>query len=332
MTGLPLTGLAAQAQDSLVMNESTSASPTAVVMPTCTTGADLYNTSTHSWSCVSTGGGLTINSTTISGGATNAVLYGDGSVLQNASGVTRTAPGQFTFTQTGLGTSLNDAIEAVNTTAAASGAQQISPCIHQEGQGWKTTSTAASQAVDWCTYVLPVQGTTNPTSELVFASSINGGAYSTEAYLTSAGVLGVSTVQAFIAGLALQSASTSVPVTLQLGVAGATAKLATNLAWQADAFQSTGTKFTISGCSAGTTVGGASAGQFASGTTGTCTVVITMNGATGLTATNGWACHAVDISAAAPILLPQTATSTTTCTISGTTTSGDTIVFMAMAY
>jgi hypothetical protein len=49
--------LAAQAQDTVVMNESTSAAPTAVVMPTCTTGADLYNTSTHSWSCVATGGG-----------------------------------------------------------------------------------------------------------------------------------------------------------------------------------------------------------------------------------------------------------------------------------
>lgn len=90
------------------------------------------------------------------------------------------------------------------------------------------------------------------------------------------------------------------------------------------------TKFTISGCSAGTTVGGATAGQFASGTTGTCTVVITMNGATGITAPNGWACSANDISIG--VALPQTATSTTTCTISGATSSGNIVVFQAMAY
>ena len=55
-SAVALTDLAAQAQDSIVMNEVSSAAPTAVVMPTCTTGADLYNTTTHAWSCVSTGG------------------------------------------------------------------------------------------------------------------------------------------------------------------------------------------------------------------------------------------------------------------------------------
>ena len=55
---LPLATLATQAADSLIMNATVStATPTAVVMPTCTSGADLYNTSTHSWSCVSTSGG-----------------------------------------------------------------------------------------------------------------------------------------------------------------------------------------------------------------------------------------------------------------------------------
>lgn len=50
--------LSAQAADTVDMNATGgSASPTAVAMPTCTTGADLYNTSSHSWSCVSTGGG-----------------------------------------------------------------------------------------------------------------------------------------------------------------------------------------------------------------------------------------------------------------------------------
>lgn len=53
-----LASLATQAADTVVQNATGgSATPTAVAMPTCTTGADLYNTSTHSWSCVSTGGG-----------------------------------------------------------------------------------------------------------------------------------------------------------------------------------------------------------------------------------------------------------------------------------
>ena len=96
-------------------------------------------------------------------------------------------------------------------------------------------------------------------------------------------------------------------------------------------FISNGTKFTLTGCSAGTTVGGATSGQFASGTTGTCTVVITMNGATGMTAPNGWSCWANDITTPAD-LINQTASSTTTATLSGTTVSGDTINFGCMAY
>lgn len=50
-------GLATEAADTVVMNATGgTAAPTPVVMPTCTTGANLYNTSTHSWSCVSVGG------------------------------------------------------------------------------------------------------------------------------------------------------------------------------------------------------------------------------------------------------------------------------------
>jgi hypothetical protein len=95
---------------------------------------------------------------------------------------------------------------------------------------------------------------------------------------------------------------------------------------------SAGTKFTASGCSNTTTVGGATAGQFASGTTGACTVVITINGATGLTAPNGWSCFAADITAGHLVDFTQTATSTTTCTVSATTTSGDTVVWHAIGY
>ncbi len=57
-SAVALSDLATQAADTVVMNATGStAAPTAVAMPTCTTGAVLYNTSTHAWSCVSTGGG-----------------------------------------------------------------------------------------------------------------------------------------------------------------------------------------------------------------------------------------------------------------------------------
>lgn len=61
---VPLSALAAQAADTVVMNASGgSASPTAVVMPPgCTTGVT-YNTSTHAWSCV-TSTALTCTGTT----------------------------------------------------------------------------------------------------------------------------------------------------------------------------------------------------------------------------------------------------------------------------
>lgn len=89
---------------------------------------------------------------------------------------------------------------------------------------------------------------------------------------------------------------------------------------------SAGTKFTASGCSNTTTVGGSTAGSYNSGTTGTCTVVVTLP-----TATNGWACRASDITTVADVV-SQSATTTTSCTLTGTTVSGDTIVFSALGY
>jgi hypothetical protein len=92
-----------------------------------------------------------------------------------------------------------------------------------------------------------------------------------------------------------------------------------------------GTKFTASGCSNSTTVGGATAGTYKSGTAGTCTVTITMNGATGVTAPNGWACSAYDQTTAADVQR-QSASTATTATITGTTASGDVIVFGCQPY
>jgi len=60
-----------------------------------------------------------------------------------------------------------------NTTAAAAGAQQYSPSIVLEGQGWKTNATAASQSVKFKIDVSTTQGTTAPSGTLRIASIVN---------------------------------------------------------------------------------------------------------------------------------------------------------------
>lgn len=89
----------------------------------------------------------------------------------------------------GFGVTATDGLLLTNNQVAATGAQQQSPSIHLGGQGWRTTSVAASQPVDFQMYVLPVQGSANPSGTFTFASSINGGAYGNALTYTSAGVL-----------------------------------------------------------------------------------------------------------------------------------------------
>lgn len=95
----------------------------------------------------------------------------------------------------------------------------------------------------------------------------------------------------------------------------------------APGFMSNGTTFTASGCTNSTLIGGGTAGTFVSGTTGTCTVIIT----TGLTATHGWSCAANDLTTPADTI-KQTASSTTTATVSGTTAASDVINFHCIAF
>lgn len=97
----------------------------------------------------------------------------------------------------------------------------------------------------------------------------------------------------------------------------------------AKSYQVNGQTFTASGCSNGTLVGGSTAGSFLSGTTGTCTVTITMGGSQ--TATNQWMCQAANTSTPANLVI-MTASNTTTATLSGTTTSGDKIVWSCVGF
>lgn len=83
----------------------------------------------------------------------------------------------------------------------------------------------------------------------------------------------------------------------------------------------------ISGCSAGTQLGGGTAGSFASGTTGACAVTLTF----AFTAPTGWACSAANGTTPAN-LYQQNGGSATTATFTGTTVSGDVIRFHCVAY
>ena len=114
----------------------------------------------------------------------------------NRVGIGTTSPGsKLDVTTAGLGVTqtTSSGLALVNTTAAAAGAQQISPAIRWSGLGWKTDATAASQAVDFRSYVVPVQGAANPTGYLTFESSVNGAAYANRMTIDSAGNVGIGT-------------------------------------------------------------------------------------------------------------------------------------------
>jgi hypothetical protein len=92
---------------------------------------------------------------------------------------------------------------------------------------------------------------------------------------------------------------------------------------------SSGDRFKASGCGASEAVGGATAGKFRSGTSGTCTVTITMGAAQ--TAPHGWSCWANDLTTPGA-LIHQMGESPSTAVLSGTTAAGDTINFGCTGY
>lgn len=96
----------------------------------------------------------------------------------------------------------------------------------------------------------------------------------------------------------------------------------------AEPFQIGGTKFSTSGCSVSATAGGRSAGSYTSGTSGTCTVTVTMSGGA---MNNGYSCNAWDTTTPADVQA-MTASTTTTATFSGTTVSGDVIKFACIGF
>lgn len=77
---------------------------------------------------------------------------------------------------------------------------------------------------------------------------------------------------------------------------------------------SASTKFTASGCAISSTTGGPAAGTFTLGTN-SCTAVITINGATGAVASNGWSCDAHDKTVPTVLIGGESSSTTTTASI-----------------
>lgn len=103
--------------------------------------------------------------------------------------------------------------------------------------------------------------------------------------------------------------------------------------WQTnndDSFMASGTKPTLTGtgaCATITTQLGSWAGKATcTGTTGASTFIITP----GSTALNGWQCDSADLTAGTA--LPQSASSATACTVTGTVNQNDVVTFKAVAY
>ena len=156
------------------------------------------------WAVAGGSGGLIVGTTTITGGSSTDALYNNGGVLGSrtvtgsgnavlSTSPTITTPAittSATITNNSLGTSTAAGIELTNTTAAAAGAQQYSPCLLLTSQGWKTNSTAASQSTNWCVQNQSVQGAANPTTNLMFANQVNGGGYANVWVMRSAPSVG----------------------------------------------------------------------------------------------------------------------------------------------
>jgi hypothetical protein len=127
---------------------------------------------------------IIVNNSAINGSASSAIRS-DGAPAISTTGV-------FQFGRLGLGAAADAAIpltaerdaigttpaaglQITNTTAAAAGAQQDSPSLTLQGNGWGTTA-ASSQPIVFRMYVAPVQGTV-PSALFNLDASVNGGAY-----------------------------------------------------------------------------------------------------------------------------------------------------------
>ena len=130
----------------------------------------------------------------------NSIQYNNAGAFGGSANLLWTnASNLVTLTGTPAANTVADGFALTDTTAATAGNQQYSPDIHFTGQGWKTTATAASQAVDFRMYLVPVQGAANPTGLLTIDSQINAGGYANPTTISTLGT--ISAAAAILPGL-----------------------------------------------------------------------------------------------------------------------------------
>jgi hypothetical protein len=188
-----------------------------------------------------------------------------------------------------------DGITMFTATAATSGNAYYSPAIHLRGAYW---TGSVSAPTDWQIYGVPSSGTS---SFLVFTSSINSGAYNTNASLNSravwagAGYNLSTTISANNCPDCFYYQATNNPAISanSTEVLSFTSSLTSALV----PIITGTTPFTVSGCgTAGSVAGTGTTGTFTVGTgASTCTFIFTINGATGMTAVHGWIANVDDL-------------------------------------
>lgn len=140
-----------------------------------------------------------------------------------------TAPGVITITTNSIATTLLDTYGLLlsNTTVASTGAQQMSPGVVWQGNGYRDTTSVGSQDTRFRAAVLPVQGSSqNPSATWQLASSINGASYNNAFTVTSAGVGTFTNSLSCNGGFSTSTTSTN----SNLYVASASSASATNVA------------------------------------------------------------------------------------------------------
>lgn len=214
------------------------------------------------------------------------------------------------------------------TVAKVNGSTPGNTCTNQ------FTRSISSSAIGTCATVASTDvSAVTGSGSFVLATGPTISGLTTTGTLTASTIVGSSDINAGIAG-AIYWASRAQMTSPADGVI-----LARNLAGTAGALlkpaaiQSAGTKFTVGAAGCGTisaTTGGASAGSFATNLTGSCAAVVTFGDPTTTTATNGWSCAVANQTTAN--LIRQTATTSTTATLTGVTVASDVINFHCIAY
>jgi len=317
----PVSAVAAMAADTLLQGQGTGSDPAAVAINNCgsATQALSYSTSTHTFGCQTLSATATVTATDIGYGSAGNALTGTADL---------------TYTHSTQTLNLGDGTAAFNLVGAGKLGLNLTGSNTSGNPGLADTLTlTAGQNTTFLASgaVITVQGgqtSVGGAVNLTGGSTGSGGGGSGGAITLTSGGAASNPGAAGNITLSTGAGASGGNGSIFLQINGTTAQTITGSSQVSftGPVSSAGSTFTASGCSNSALVGGVIAGQYTSGTTGTCTVTITLPAVA-----HGWACHASDISTPAN-LISQSAKTTTSCTLTGTTVTNDIIVFSAFGY